>query len=1324
MRVIAQQDMTPELARVYANNYKQTGKKTTFTLDPIRLENGRSVNAVNTKDGMIVQANHVRYSPEQLSDHEMMHDFIREDPGLRSAIRDAILENYVGDEYRAILEEYVRKHRGVYDLSELSEGEAQERLDDLAEEELMCDAYAGMNKFGQHAERYQETVRGTYAERGNPVQRSRQNAAATERTNGPPEAETRYSIEEIDGQVMPVIDTENDTRIFSAAENYLKALVDTDNPFATILYDAQPVYIGKDLPGEYRGSEYTKSMRSAIRSVKMQAATNLNEMLLLAENGEWRENVKDKHAIDAMNGWYRYDTTFAAPSKNRRGEIDHYTVYDGTLLIRNDADGKSYLYDLIDLKEKKKVSSSSTSTRENGSAVFEPVPSSESTVPQTETESNRKFEATAPENMLPGGERYSSEGTKERFSLADGIEETADLVALHNLNAEKLGKALDIGGFPMPSIAVTKTSIPHTNFGDITLIMDKTTVDPEFDRRNTTYSADAWTPTFPRTEYEIAPKAESRLRNKYYDLYRRLGDDATRALYPYGNYAEDELNRRGGEQGVIDYERDNVDMMKLYLQDTGAEVPEPVYREDVSRLPDETIQVYDYMINAMGAEAFREMVTKDGQNPMEARREWWAAHGADYEAAYKEYLLGLGFSQTEVDNVMEQETLGSMTRVALGIRNYLNNGPERRSTTLDTAATNEAIRNAVDPAGYDAWLHELFDGIEKSSGIYNGKERYTPSGNMRSFAATHLPVTLENIAKAMAAENGGNSKNTSGFYGVKSLRAATATEFRSIDEMHRLEGRLQHLTEEEAEQITEALSDRMMGVMQRIYDTKPKSRYDNSFIDFDHIGEIMAEAADRRNVTVSSIQKAFSGTGYTVDEALAQDIKDLFSDIAQMPVNIFEAKPKRAVRLDEVLAAVVPDDADPALISRLQEAGVRNVMEYERDNNDDRLEKVNSVPEARFSVEDEETTAPEELLRRADEESTSVNDNPAEHSAAEQRVIEEYKDAVDQDLVDFYNEAKGVTAARKNAPRYDLKPVSDRAAADILRITGVDATGFKTQLDEWKAHHIHIDHGINGEADNTMADDNDVGRMQYVLDNYDDVEPAGRTGSYTEPNGRGGSRWAKTVIFSKKINGTYFVIEAVPDTQAKTVKVVTAYMLGEGKANAVGRAGKRKTGASRQFTDANMPQRYGRTVTADVAPVENTVPQDEETVNTGRYSVEDDQTVAERFMAWSRENPDATSQEAGAELRRIEREQQRQSRKARQQETEKPPKLTKPPQESLPIIAKRELRQSLERIFSIPSGMKKSTGDLVSWIINAGFVLLSNKSGLFFATDVLYCSWV
>lgn len=184
----------------------------------------------------------------------------------------------------------------------------------------------------------------------------------------------RYMIRNVGGETMTVIDTENDTRDFKAAEAYLKTLVDADHPFSTILADAQPVYVGKDLPGEYKSSQYTKTMKPALRKIKMQAATNLDEMLLLAENGEWRENVKPKHSKDAQNGWYRYDTQFAVPILNAKKAIDHYTVYGGTLLIRNDADGKSYLYDLLDV-EKKKVISKTSFSAETHSEVTSPKPS-------------------------------------------------------------------------------------------------------------------------------------------------------------------------------------------------------------------------------------------------------------------------------------------------------------------------------------------------------------------------------------------------------------------------------------------------------------------------------------------------------------------------------------------------------------------------------------------------------------------------------------------------------------------------------------------------------------------------------------------------------------------------------------------------------------------------------------------------------------------------------------------------------------------------------------------------------------------------------------
>lgn len=184
----------------------------------------------------------------------------------------------------------------------------------------------------------------------------------------------RLSIENLGGEMITVIDTKNDTRQYDAAEAYLNALVNAEYPFSTVLRDSLPVYLGKDLPGEYKSSEYTKNMDRRLHNVKMQVATNLDEMLLLADDGEWRENVKAKHAVDAKNGWYRYETQFAVPILNAQKVVDHYTVYSGTLLIRNDADGKSYLYDLVNIAKKKVISASSFSAKTH-SEVKPPKPS-------------------------------------------------------------------------------------------------------------------------------------------------------------------------------------------------------------------------------------------------------------------------------------------------------------------------------------------------------------------------------------------------------------------------------------------------------------------------------------------------------------------------------------------------------------------------------------------------------------------------------------------------------------------------------------------------------------------------------------------------------------------------------------------------------------------------------------------------------------------------------------------------------------------------------------------------------------------------------------
>ena len=79
-----------------------------------------------------------------------------------------------------------------------------------------------------------------------------------------------------------------------------------------------------------------------------------------------------------------------------------------------------------------------------------------------------------------------------------------------------------------------------------------------------------------------------------------------------------------------------------------------------------------------------------------------------------------------------------------------------------------------------------------------------------------------------------------------------------------------------------------------------------------------------------------------------------------------------------------------------------------------------------------------------------------------------------------------------------------------------------------------------------MQDINDVGRIQYVLDNYDSVSEGGRSEAYStsKPNGKSGT--AKTVVFEKAVNGTYYVVEAAPDTAKKTNFIVSTCMSKKG----------------------------------------------------------------------------------------------------------------------------------------------------------------------------------
>ena len=101
-------------------------------------------------------------------------------------------------------------------------------------------------------------------------------------------------------------------------------------------------------------------------------------MLLIAEDGQWREDKGGKHGAAAKNGWYYYKSRFALPIYKQNGDISHYNTYTADLLVRNGADGKSYLYDI----KIQKMSSTIAADGFTDPAIYSRAPSDDNSIPQ------------------------------------------------------------------------------------------------------------------------------------------------------------------------------------------------------------------------------------------------------------------------------------------------------------------------------------------------------------------------------------------------------------------------------------------------------------------------------------------------------------------------------------------------------------------------------------------------------------------------------------------------------------------------------------------------------------------------------------------------------------------------------------------------------------------------------------------------------------------------------------------------------------------------------------------------------------------------------
>lgn len=559
-------------------------------------------------------------------------------------------------------------------------------------------------------------------------------------------------------------------------------------------------------------------------------------------------------------------------------------------------------------------------------------------------------------------ERFKADNQKEtKFSLKTPVEETDKLLALHNKDENSILAAIKLGGLPMPSIAIVKARDGHTKYGPISLVFSKDTIDPQLFRANKVYGGDAWTPTAPRVDYPVNSKKASQVEHELH----RLAGDVSVAGGIFGNSAalrsmgiDDTSTRSTAELAEKLASTDTV--RAAYLADKGKSL-EPVKMDKVwDKFGNDTLQkVVDRLgVNTLAeieanletGESVKDALGENAEVIRDILRDYYREQGEPMlrRMAVKRHWTDAEINerrQTRIDNSMDGVSIFTLEDIVHHAWDMYQDGGATKGE-IDRMATSDALRSAVDDHAVEEWIAGKLDGLLGEAGIYNGKDPYTPSGNLRSFSQLHYAYTLENIVKAMKEgqeERGGNTWGAS----AKTLQSVATPEYRSIQEIKADSGRLGMDEGAEYEAKLQAIDDQIGSIITKIKQGN-KAHSDNSFVESDIIGSILMETSKGKR-TVDAIMRAFSKEGYKISSQTAQDIQAVYQEAAEMPTGYFEAKPQRAVGFDEVLAAVIPDDSSKKLRDGLEQAGVR-MLEYKTGDDADRLAKINSVDDARFSL--------------------------------------------------------------------------------------------------------------------------------------------------------------------------------------------------------------------------------------------------------------------------------------------------------------------------------------------------------------------------------------
>lgn len=471
------------------------------------------------------------------------------------------------------------------------------------------------------------------------------------------------------------------------------------------------------------------------------------------------------------------------------------------------------------------------------------------------------------------------------------------LITVHNISEANLNKSLDLGGFAVPSLGITKQRTPYADFGEISLIGTRDMVDPS--RGTPVFSQDAYTARFPQPDWSKSLNTEKAkpLVKEIMEAKKEVNENGSSGYY----YLQYEGDRDKAIKDLLTH----ASGMYLFIKHKG--IPFTPIKQQAKK-------------PGFAAGIVSDFIDNNGLD-VSTVEEGTAAHKRISDGvveALREKLnepTGLKGLRMRAygDNIDAYEKTGFIPfKLIEEVKKY---EVERKKAETGNAP----ISNGATQLELEKLIAPMKDEFEK---FISDKVNSVYSAPLIKVGNSYRLITLQNVVEAMKSSAVSNKESTL-FFGPGKVRAAAARRF---DSMEDIQGNRDLITDSQTVNgINAAANDKMSDFR----DLAARENRGDVFSSFDRAMEALAKVAGQKSKpTPARMRTALKKYGFEPSDETVKLGVEILNDIKKAMTDYFEAKPQRAVGADEFRGAVVPEGTSEATIRRLEQAGI-TVAKYD-----------------------------------------------------------------------------------------------------------------------------------------------------------------------------------------------------------------------------------------------------------------------------------------------------------------------------------------------------------------------------------------------------------